>query len=294
MRIGNVARVFPALASAVVLLVTGLGTEAFATTGGAARSLARGGTVREGLPGSMAALGDSITQAYDATPTKHILTDQPQYSWSTGYAGRRVVDSQYERLLIAGDTKLKGHEFNDAVTGAKMNDLLAQATEAVQQKAAYVTILIGANDACTHTIGEMTPVTTFKHEFAAAMKELQKGKRVRIFVASIPNLYHLWSLLHTNPNAELIWGFGICQSMLSTGNTQADRLTVLARIKAFNATLESVCRTYADCRFDNDIIFDYKFKASQVSSFDYFHPSIAGQNELAEMTWTASFWPRKR
>ena len=55
------------------------------------------------LPDSMAALGDSITQAYDATPTKHLLTDQPQWSWSTGYAGAKVVDSQYERLLTAGD-----------------------------------------------------------------------------------------------------------------------------------------------------------------------------------------------
>lgn len=148
---------------------------------GASGSVPRATGVRTtpvALPASMAALGDSITQAYDATPTKHLLVDQPQLSWSTGYAGAKVVNSQYERLLSAGDSalKTKGHSANYSVTGAKMSALSGQAAQAVRMKASYVTILMGANDACTSTIDGMTPVATFKTEFTSSLTELQKIK----------------------------------------------------------------------------------------------------------------------
>ncbi len=248
------------------------------------------------LPDSMAALGDSITQAYDATPTKHLLTDQPQWSWSTGYAGAKVVDSQYERLLTAGDRSLKskGHSANFSVVGAKMNALYGQAVKAVAMKASYVTILMGANDLCTSTVAGMTSVATFKTEFTSALSELQKIHGVHIFVDSIPNLYFLWQLFHKNPSAEQIWSLGICQSMLSKNGTNAQRQAVVAREKADNGVLSSVCATFSNCRFDKDAVFNYHFSAKQISSFDFFHPSISGQGKLAALSWANSFWPKDR
>lgn len=247
------------------------------------------------LPATMAALGDSITQAFDATPTKTTLKDQPQYSWSTGYAGAKIVDSQYERLLAAGDHELKGHYFNDAVSGTTMGDLLAQATEAVSQHAAYVTILMGANDACKASVSEMTPVATFTSEFKSALEELTKTAHVRVFVASIPNLFKLWQLLHNNSSAELAWSIGhLCQSMLSISGTNATRQEVLKREEAYNAALQTVCKQFPSCRFDQLAVFDYSFTKKQVSSFDFYHPSIAGQNELAALTWGKSYWPTSK
>jgi len=41
-------------------------------------------------------------------------------------------------------------------------DLADQVTEANAQAVAYVTILIGANDACTRTVDRMTSVATFR------------------------------------------------------------------------------------------------------------------------------------
>jgi len=32
------------------------------------------------------------------------------------------------------------------------------------------------------------------------------------------------------------------------------------------------------------------FSASQVSTLDYFHPSLSGQAALARVTWAASWW----
>src|SRR4051794_41652035 len=97
------------------------------------------------LPGSMAAMGDSISRGYDVCCS---FGEHPQNAWSTGDAAGDGVTSHYERLLAA-DPAIAGHAFNDAVTGARMAGAPAQAAQAVGQGAQYVTVLMGANDVCT-------------------------------------------------------------------------------------------------------------------------------------------------
>jgi hypothetical protein len=139
----------------------------------------------------------------------------------------------------------------------------------------------------------MTSVADFRAQFSATMKALSAGlpSGSHVFVSSIPNIYQLWALLHTNPTAELVWTLaGICQSMLSPFNTEQDRQTVLAREEQFNEVLSEVCTQYTMCRFDGLAVFNYRFSAGQVSTLDYFHPSISGQAALASITWARSWW----
>jgi lysophospholipase L1-like esterase len=97
------------------------------------------------LPSSMAAIGDSITRAYDVCCA---YGDHPGQSWSTGYTSYDGIASHYERIRQL-NSAITGHASNDAVTGAKMSAAPGQATQAVNQEARYVTILLGANDLCT-------------------------------------------------------------------------------------------------------------------------------------------------
>jgi lysophospholipase L1-like esterase len=241
------------------------------------------------LPNSIAAIGDSITRAF------HVCCwygDHPAQSWSTGGGAFDGIRSHYERIR-ALNPAIYGHNYNDARTGAKMRDAAGQAQAAVTQAARYVTIEMGANDACTSSRATMTSVTDFRTQFAATMSELHSGlpSGSHVFVASIPNIYHLWQILHTNATAEFVWtAFGICQSMLSPANTEQDRQAVLAREVAFNQVLADVCSLYALCRFDGNATFNYQFSTSQVSSLDYFHPSLSGQAALASVTWAKSWW----
>lgn len=246
-------------------------------------------------PASMAALGDSITQAFDSLGYLGVLQSEPQLSWATGYASAKTVDSQYLRLLVV-DPKIKGHGYNDAVVGARVGGLGAQVAEAVKQKAQYVVILMGANDACTRTIPEMTPVATFSRTFAGDLATLMKGlpKGAHVFVSSIPNLFQLWSIFHADRTAEQRWALGICQSMLSPADTPADRLLVLNRERSYNAALASSCGKYPSCRWDGLAVFDYKFTRSEVNALDYYHPDVQGQNRMAAITWAKSWWPRSR
>ena len=78
--------------------------------------------------------------------------------------------------------------------------------------------------------------------------------------------------------------------MLSPFNTEQDRQFVLAREQAFNQVLADVCSQYALCRFDDRAVFNYQFTTGQVSTLDYFHPSLSGQATLAAITWQRSWW----
>jgi lysophospholipase L1-like esterase len=241
------------------------------------------------LPNSIAAIGDSISQAYDVCCS---YGNHPANSWTTGYSSTDGVNSHYERLLAA-NSGISGHYYDDAVSGAKVADTGTQASNAVAQGAQYVTILIGANDVCTSSISTMTPTATFKSQFQSTMSTLESGlPGASIFVSSIPNIYQLWSVLHTNGSAQFVWAAAqICQSMLNRNNTEAQRQQVLQQEEADNSALQQVCQQYANCLWDNLATFNTAFAASQVSTLDYFHPNLSGQAALANGTWAASFWP---
>jgi lysophospholipase L1-like esterase len=242
------------------------------------------------LPSSIAAIGDSITRAFDVCCW---YGDHPAESWGTGGGLFDGITSHYEHIR-ALKSSIYGRNYNDAKTGAKMRDAPGQAVAAVTQGARYVTILMGANDVCTSSPGTMTSVDDFQSQFASTIEELANGlpTDAHVFVSSIPNVYQLWQVLHSNATAETVWTIaGICQSMLSLRNTEADRQAVLAREEAFNQVLANVCSQYTFCRFDNNATFGYQFNASDVSKLDYFHPSLTGQAALATLTWQHSWWP---
>jgi lysophospholipase L1-like esterase len=241
------------------------------------------------LPSSMAALGDSITRAYDVCCS---YGDHPGQSWSTGSTSYDGIASHYERIRQLNPA-ITGRGYNDAVSGAKMAAAPTQAAKAASQGARYVTILLGANDLCTSSPSTMTSTTTFRAQFSQAMATLMaQDRKPYVFVGSIPNLYQLWQVLHTNSLARWAWAnFHICQSMLAATNTDTQRQQVVAREEAFNQILAQECAKYTRCRWDGGAVYNYQFSASQVSTLDFFHPSLSGQAALARVTWAASWWP---
>jgi hypothetical protein len=155
-----------------------------------------------------------------------------------------------------------------------------------------VTILMGANDLCTSSPSTMTSTTTFRAQFSQAMATLMaQDQDPYVFVSSIPNIYQLWQVLHTNSLARTVWAAAkICQSMLAATSTETQRQQVVTRELAFNQILADVCAKYSRCRWDNKAVYNYSFSTSQVSSLDFFHPSLSGQAALARVTWAASWW----
>lgn len=240
------------------------------------------------FPNSMVSTGDSITRAFDSN-SDCLLADCPKYSWSTGDSP--LVLSQYRRLL-ALNPRLSGQNYNLAKTGATVADLPSQLAYAGYFKADYVTVLMGANDLCTSSPATMTPTATFVTDFYTALSYyFYFNPGGHVFVSSIPDIFQLWSTLHTNPNALITWGlFHICQSMLSSSDTDADRQVVVKQEAVDNYVLANVCAVFPNCRWDNYATYAFKFPAADVSTIDYFHPNLLGQNDLAAVSWKASYW----
>ncbi|WP_040477334.1 SGNH/GDSL hydrolase family protein [Longispora albida] len=243
----------------------------------------------KGLPSSMAALGDSITAGFASC-----LLPQPCHrnSWSTGDGSQ--TRSHYQRIRAANPA-IDGRAWNLSVSGSRASGLNAQAQQAVAKGAQYVTIQIGANDACRPSAGEMTSPEDFRAQVDTALRTLKQGlPNAKVFVASMPDLYRLWEIGHTNQAVVRVWGAaGVCRSMLANPVSQASadrqrRNDVRDRVRAFNRALSAVCSGYGrNCDYDGGAVSRYDFTVSQLSPVDFFHPNQAGQDTLAEITWKA-------
>jgi lysophospholipase L1-like esterase len=250
-----------------------------------------GGAAAASLPSSIASLGDSITRGFNACGW---YVDCTSRSWSTG--DNSGVKSHYLRLL-ALNRAISGRNYNDARSGAKASALAGQVGTAIGRGAQYVTIEIGANDACTSSESTMTAVATYGAQIDAALTKLKAGlPNARVFIASIPDIKRLWYIGKGSWAARYAWSeFGICQSMLAnpTSTAAADvarRDRVRQRVIDYNTRLARACTAYGtNCDFDGNAVFNYRFVLSQVSGWDYFHPNAEGQRVLAQVTWNAGF-----
>lgn len=241
------------------------------------------------LPSSMSSLGDSITRGFNACG---FFFDCTSRSWSTG--DDSAVNSHYSRLLAKG-ASISGRNYNDAATGAKVADLPAQARTTASRGVGYVTVLIGANDACTSTEAAMTSVDAFRASVQTAFDTLRTSlPKARVLVATIPDVKRLWYVGKDSSAARQAWSsYSICQSLLANPQStalvdEARRDRVRQRVVDFNGVLTDICAQNVNCRTDGGAVFSYPFALSQISGWDYFHPNTSGQAVLAAQTWPAA------
>lgn len=233
-------------------------------------------------PASLAAVGDSITRAFDACS---VLADCPEVSWATGTdAG---VNSLALRLL--GAERVTDSSWNLARTGARMAELPQQMARAGARKPELVTVMMGANDACRDRVELMTPVEEFRADFEAALAALRKSApKAQVYVTSVPDLKRLWAQGKDSPMGRQVWKLGICASMLADAQdlsapAERRRTLVRDRVMAYNTVLEEVCAKDRRCRYDGGAVFGFRFDGRQLSPWDWFHPSKNGQARLAEI-----------
>jgi lysophospholipase L1-like esterase len=233
----------------------------------------------------MVALGDSITAGYGSCL---ILASCPRNSWATGDGTQ--VNSHYRRILAANPA-MADRARNVSRPGTTVASLPDQASTAGRRRADYITILIGANDACR---GDMTSVDAFRDSFDSALSRLKRSMPgARLLVVSIPDVYRVWEVGRGSRVARAAWGGGVCPNLLTnpTSTAAADterRLAFRDRISAYNRQLRSACEAYGSrCRFDD--VSSFKFELTMLSAIDFFHPNAAGQTALARETYPSSF-----
>jgi lysophospholipase L1-like esterase len=262
---------------------------ALACEGAGSASPRPSNTARPGGSAVLAALGDSISTGFGSCL---VLVSCERNSWSTGASVR--VDSHYRRLRER-DPALRA--VNRAAPGARARALAGQAAAAVRDRADRVTVLIGANDACQGSVDAMTAVATFRSQVDAGLRTLRRGRpKARVLVVSIPDLYRLWQVGHTDERAVRAWAHGVCPALLADATSTAPaavarRARFRERIDDYNGQLRAACRAYGSrCRWDGGAVHRTRFDLDEVNSLDWFHPNASGQARLAEVTWGVARW----
>jgi lysophospholipase L1-like esterase len=257
------------------------------------------------LPSLLAAIGDSYSQAYSVSPS--YLRDHVGFSWVIGSGRNDGVFSLYERFKAIGgspvvaDAATSGRQMNDAPRQANL--VVAAAKKLKPGQTAYVTFELGTNDLCADPYPKTDPVS-FARDLATAISILRSGLPAgsRILMLSVPDFPHFHDITQATPaakaNLALPQNSDRCPPYLGDNGpfsmTQANDY-----LSRYDAALESECRDIAAtdspsgqlyCTYNAALLAETGFRIADLSTVDYFHPSLSGQARMAEAAWAADVW----
>lgn len=272
-------KIFVGIAGALVLVIAGAITVFFLQKGSPSVSPVTGK-----YPVSIGAIGDSITRGFNTSETNKPTVAN---NWVTGT--NSAVNSIASRIEKQSGTVPTIS--NVAVSGDASQDLAKQVANLNKTEPELATILIGANDICISggTVDGMTSVETFQSRIHDALQAI--NPETKVFVASVVDLQGLLTAGGSSASARAVWKkAAICQVLLADP-TADDAMTidrrsaVGERIDAYNDVLKTECVQRLNCVYDDGALHGTTFVFSDLSSIDYFHPSIAGQAKIADTLW---------
>jgi lysophospholipase L1-like esterase len=266
-------------------------------------SAAASATASLALPSLLGAIGDSYSQGYSVSP-QHRL-DNPTYSWVVGSATGDGVYSLRERLEALGANLTV---VDAATSGKKMSDAPRQAANVVAAarklgagRTAYVTFELGTNDLCDDA---KTSPSDFEAQLSSAISILRAGlpDGSEILMLPIPDFDHFRLITQADSRARASLALYVnsrnCAPFLgSNGSLTLDQAR--AAMAEYNSILLRVCDTIEStdgasgglhCRSDLALLSERDFTIGDLSTVDYFHPSLSGQGRMAAAAWRVGPW----
>jgi lysophospholipase L1-like esterase len=266
------------------------------------------------LPALLGAIGDSYSQAWSVSPAYR--GDHPQFSWVVGTSGNDGVTSILERLRALGAAPAV---VNAATSGRKMSDALRQANLVVAAarklgpgQTAYVTFELGTNDLCASP-DPLTATATFRGQLASAIAALRAGLPTgsRVLMLPVPDFPHFREMTQADARAKAALALtplqGGCYPYLGERGTNSLADANAHRVD-YDAALEAACAditanggktgagttTTLYCTYNESLLADSDFTIADLSTYDYFHPSLSGQARMAADAWAADVWAGPR
>jgi lysophospholipase L1-like esterase len=254
-------------------------------------------------PKRLYSTGDSITRAFDAD----FPADNLNVSWVNGYFGfwqwlfgLPNVKSHNQRITANWGSRGR-RNWIAAENGARVDDLASQSSDTADRNVTYATVLLGGNDVCRDSIGDLPTDAEFEADFRAGMEtllgNLPDGASVQ--VAAIPDVKRLYDIGRDKTalgivDCELVWALTLlgfpCGSMLSPFNDETDRLYVQSRNIGYNQILADVTAELAlqhPTKFldFSEVTFTEPFTLRDISDIDCFHPSWEGEKRISRAVW---------
>ncbi|MGD0408225.1 MAG: GDSL-type esterase/lipase family protein [Candidatus Limnocylindrales bacterium] len=257
------------------------------------------------LPALLAAIGDSYSQAYSVSPAYPY--DHPQFSWVIGTAKGDGVFSLLERFQALGDSPVvvdaatSGRTMADAPRQAAV--VVAAAKKLAPGKTAYVTFELGTNDLCASP-NPMTDTVDFQVQLRTAILTLRTGlpPGSRILILAVPDFPHFHDITQADPaartNLALLQNSDRCAPYLGT-NGPSSTAQADSYLSQYDASLKQMCDDidaneaatgHLFCTYNASLLAESDFTIQDLSTVDYFHPSLSGQAKMAANAWRADVW----
>lgn len=257
------------------------------------------------LPALLGAIGDSYSQAWSVSAAN--LYDHTQFSWVIGTDKNDGVLSLLERFRAL---KVSPTVVDAATSGKKMVDAERQANLVVAAakklpagQTAYVTFELGTNDLCASPDFRTDPAA-FEAQLLAAVSVLRQGlpPGSRILMLSIPDFPHFRAITQASPAAVALLAKpgNVNRCVPYLGNSTPSGIVDADRVLAqYNASLKGACDDIDShegttgllyCTYNAALLSESDFVLKDLSTVDYFHPSLTGQAKMAENAWRADVW----
>lgn len=228
-------------------------------------------------------LGDSISTGYNAASPG----DNLSHSWASGVNSGEQGASHFTRLKRVMPT-FDVQARNVAVAGARASDLAAQLGRLLPTKPDYVTLLIGANDITQWLFGEYgLSLQQFSTYVQTTIERLiEVNQRVMILLVAVPDQSQA-------VNHMLRRGSGQEFATQLSASPYLRQLTEAYRERAvrLNRALEEIATKFpGQVRFARSVAHA-RFSGEHLSHLDSYHPSVKGQQLLADLSWNEGFFP---
>ncbi|NCN40648.1 hypothetical protein GW916_05300 [bacterium] len=236
-----------------------------------------------------------------------------QLSWAGGYDKNQNVYSHSHRLSAISGLDHQMPTANVAVSGNESRHMWDQAMRLNewsennfdQAYPDYVTLMIGPNDICQDRTQDMVPVRDYHANISQVVDEvLSQSPRSKILLGSVPNIESLRNVakdkyLHVGLTCEKMWKtIKLCHT-LTTEESPNERAKIAQRVIDYNDALQDIAdsrsQSYGDRVRLSRAAYGVDFTADDLS-VDCFHPNVIGQEKLADVSfsdsWWADEWPR--
>ena len=234
---------------------------------------------------TIGALGDSMTLGVNACAEPGRCTAA---SWATG--DEPAVGSVAMRIGAANGSV--PDTVNAAKDGGTVADAVARVDEVIVAGPELVLVLLGGNDVCAADVDGMTSVDDFRASYTELLAALSEGlPDARVLALSIPDLHRLWEVGRDDEGTRQIWDSSpSCSNLLGDAAATDAAATerhdaVAARTDELNGVIAEVCAADSACVSDGGAVFAYEFSPAEISAIDHFHPSVAGQQVIAQIAW---------
>jgi lysophospholipase L1-like esterase len=241
---------------------------------------------------------------------KALQENKDTFSWASGKSIQSNIAFLQKHHKTIGEQKVPVI-LNLAVPGNKAIHMAAQAKRLVNEwntnqylRIEYITLLIGANDACAEDSNQGTPNHLFKDQLINTFQELSKINQadpLRIYVSSIPKIPDIGRDEVLNTPVYFTNCRGVHKNIVSycpnlifwnSPKEYAEKVKIVRDKNQIiqdivNETLKSFPSKF-DIIYSNSF-FDHNIEASDLA-IDCFHPNAETQEFISRTAWNEQKW----